>query len=122
MPYSSGSLSVEGSIAYVEQEPILFSDTIKSNIIFGRKLNEVQYNKVVSLSCLIDDFQILPKKDQTLVGEKGITLSGGQKARLVLARALYGNADIYLLDDPLSAVDAKVAKKLFSKCIKPLSE
>ena len=57
-----------------------------------------------------------------MVGEKGITLSGGQKARLVLARALYGNADIYLFDDPLSAVDAKVAKKLFSKCIKPLSE
>ena len=56
------------------------------------------------------------------MGERGITLSGGQKARLTLARALYGDADIYLLDDPISAVDAKVAKKLFRKCIRPLSE
>ena len=70
----------------------------------------MEYNRAVTLSCLKYDFEILPQKDQTIVGEKGITLSGGQKARLVLARALYGNADIYLFDDPLSAVDAKVAK------------
>ena len=56
------------------------------------------------------------------MGERGITLSGGQKARLTLARAIYEDADIYLLDDPISAVDAKVAKKLFRKCIRPLSE
>ena len=74
------------------------------------------------MSCLKADFEILPEKDQTVVGERGITLSGGQKARLILARALYTDADIYLLDDPISAVDAKVAKQIFRKCIRPLSE
>ena len=63
---------------------------------------------------------ILPGEDKTIVGEKGVTLSGGQKARLSLARALYGEADIYLLDDPISAVDSKVAKKIFNNCIRNL--
>ena len=73
------------------------------------------------MSCLRSDFDILARKDETVVGEKGITLSGGQKARLVLARALYADGDIFLLDDPISAVDAKVAREIFSKCIRPLS-
>ena len=73
------------------------------------------------MSCLVYDFRLLSKGDQTLIGEKGITLSGGQKARLSLARAIYADADIYLLDDPISAVDAKVAKKLFQNCLKELS-
>ena len=73
------------------------------------------------MSCLKADFEILSEKDKTIVGEKGITLSGGQKARLILARAIYADADIYLLDDPISAVDAKVAKQLF-RCITTLSE
>ena len=64
----------------------------------------------------------MAQKDETLVGEKGITLSGGQKARLILARALYADGDIYLFDDPISAVDAKVAKKIFHECIQPLSK
>lgn len=64
----------------------------------------------------------MAQKDETLVGEKGITLSGGQKARLILARALYADGDIYLFDDPISAVDAKVAKKIFNECILPLSK
>ena len=67
------------------------------------------------------DLEILTQKDETMVGEKGITLSGGQKARLVLARALYADGDIFLFDDPISAVDAKIAKELFTNCIKPLS-
>ena len=74
------------------------------------------------MSCLRADFKILPQKDKTMVGQKGVTLSGGQKARLILARAIYANSDIYLLDDPISAVDSKVAKQLFKKCIRHLSE
>jgi ATP-binding cassette subfamily C (CFTR/MRP) protein 4 len=77
---------------------------------------------VVEEACLNPDFQILEEGDQTLVGEKGITLSGGQKARVALARALYSDADIYLLDDPISAVDSKVAKQIHEKCLKKLSQ
>lgn len=74
------------------------------------------------LSCLILDFKILENGDQTIVGEKGTTLSGGQKARLSLARALYADGDIFILDDPISAVDSKVAKKIHQECIVPLSK
>ena len=74
------------------------------------------------MSCLKNDFKVLADGDMTIVGEKGVTLSGGQKARLALARAIYGDADIYLLDDPISAVDARVAKKIFHNCIKPLGK
>ena len=115
-------MKVGGQIAYVEQEPIVFSDTIRKNILFGRKYDEEKYEHVVKSSCLKADFQILAEGDQTVVGEKGITLSGGQKARLALSRALYADGDIYLLDDPISAVDAKVAKKIFEGCLRPLSE
>jgi ATP-binding cassette subfamily C (CFTR/MRP) protein 4 len=68
------------------------------------------YDRAVKLSCLTSDFQILHEGDQTIVGEKGITLSGGQKARVALARAIYTDADIFIFDDPISAVDSKVAK------------
>ena len=122
IPYYSGKLEVEGKIAYVEQEPIVFSDTIQKNILFGRIYDEIQYDRAINLSCLKADLAILPGGDQTVIGEKGITLSGGQKARLTLARALYGEVDIYLLDDPISAVDSKVAKKIFHDCIKVLGQ
>lgn len=98
----------------------MFSDTIYNNIIFGRTYDDHQYDRAITLSCLKDDLMILPGGDKTIVGEKGVTLSGGQKARLALARALYGEADIYLLDDPISAVDSKVAKKIFHDCIRSL--
>lgn len=73
--------------------------------------------KVIKMSCLDTDLEILHERDQTMVGQRGITLSGGQKARVILARALYSNADIYLFDDPISAVDAKVAKKIYEQVI-----
>ena len=122
MPYYSGQLQRRGSVAYVEQEPILFSDTIRNNITFGKPFDNNLYERVVTVSCLQSDFVILAAGDQTIVGEKGATLSGGQKARVALARALYANADIYLMDDPISAVDSRVAKKIFEKCLKPLSQ
>lgn len=71
---------------------------------------------------MVSDLKILSDGEETIVGEKGVTLSGGQKARLSLARALYADSDIYLFDDPISAVDAKVAKKIFDSCLRPLSE
>ncbi len=101
---------------------MIFSETIKNNILFGREFSADLYQRVIEQSCLISDFEILDKGDETLVGERGITLSGGQKARVSLARALYAEADIYLLDDPISAVDSKVARNIQEKCIKPLSK
>lgn len=118
LPFYSGKLAIEGTIAYVEQEPIVFSDTVKNNVIFGRNYNKLQYDKAIELSCMDSDLKLLEKGEETIVGEKGITLSGGQKARLALARAIYTQADIYLLDDPISAVDAKVAKIIFNDCIR----
>ncbi|KAL4485438.1 hypothetical protein ABPG72_008306 [Tetrahymena utriculariae] len=103
--------------AYVEQEPYIFSATIRENILFGKSFEEKWYNTVVQACCLDHDFQVIDKGDQTLVGERGANLSGGQKARISLTRALYSNADAYLLDDPLSAVDSKVSKLLINKAI-----
>ncbi|KAL4438299.1 hypothetical protein ABPG74_009722 [Tetrahymena malaccensis] len=103
--------------AYVEQEPYIFSATIRENILFGKYFDEKWYNTVVQACCLDHDFQVIDKGDQTLVGERGANLSGGQKARISLARALYSDADVYLLDDPLSAVDSKVSKQLINRAI-----
>ncbi|KAL4434857.1 hypothetical protein ABPG74_021196 [Tetrahymena malaccensis] len=105
------------SVAYVEQEPYIFSSTVRDNILFGKSYDEQWYNQVVKQCCLLPDFKEMAKGDQTEIGERGINISGGQKARISLARAVYSKADIYLLDDPLSAVDSKVAKKLFHNCI-----
>ncbi|KAJ6623028.1 ATP-binding cassette sub-family C member 4, partial [Pseudolycoriella hygida] len=113
----TGSINVQGSIAYVPQDPWIFSGTIQENILAGDKLDHEWYTLVVEACLLTQDINMLPEGDQTSVGEKGMTLSGGQKARVGLARAVYRNADIYLLDDPLSAVDVKVAKYLFENCI-----
>ena len=81
-----------------------------------------KYERAIELSCLKNDLGLLADGESTIVGEKGITLSGGQKARLALARALYGEANIYLLDDPISAVDSKVAKVIFENCIRKLGQ
>ena len=94
---------------------------MRSNILFGQKYQHEKYEAVIKRACLTSDFKLLAKGDQTIVGEKGVTLSGGQKARVSLARALYSEADIYLMDDPLSAVDSKVAREIFYSCLRPLS-
>ncbi|CAG2118899.1 unnamed protein product, partial [Medioppia subpectinata] len=87
------------------------------NILFGREYDERRYKDVVRVAALERDLKIFPFGDRTLVGEKGVSLSGGQKARITLARSLYKNADICLMDDPLSAVDAAVAEHIFEQCI-----
>jgi len=106
-----------GEISYASQDPWIFSGTIRQNILFGMPFEKQLYNSVVRISCLNDDFERFPHGDLTLVGDRGITLSGGQKARVNLARALYHGGDIFLLDDPLSSVDVRVANDIFRNCI-----
>jgi len=117
-PKTLGQLKFEGRVAYVEQEPIIFSGTVRDNILFGREYDEQLYKTVVRACNLHDDFRQFQDGDKTVVGERGITLSGGQKARISLGRALYSQSDIYLLDDPLSAVDSKVGRHIFNYAIK----
>lgn len=93
---------------------------MRDNILFGKEYDEQWYNTVIEACALQRDLEMLPDGDQTEIGERGITVSGGQKARLNLARAIYFNADIVLLDDPLSAVDAHVGKHLFDQAISGL--
>ncbi|XP_040165805.1 multidrug resistance-associated protein 4-like [Anopheles arabiensis] len=112
-----GRLEINGNLSYASQEPWLFEGTVKNNIVFTEDYQEKRYREVVSVCALERDFQLLPNGDQTIVGERGISLSGGQRARIGLARAIYRRADIYLLDDPLSAVDTHVGKHIFEECI-----
>ncbi|XP_023228581.1 multidrug resistance-associated protein 4-like [Centruroides sculpturatus] len=117
IPITSGKVSVKGKIAYASQEAWVFNETIKENILFGEEYQEDKYRKILHITALEKDISLFPKKDLTIVGERGVIMSGGQKARINLARALYLDADIFLLDDPLSAVDVPVAKHIFEKCI-----
>ncbi|XP_012274748.1 probable multidrug resistance-associated protein lethal(2)03659 [Orussus abietinus] len=117
LPIQSGTLQVKGKIAYASQEPWLFAGSVRQNILFGRKMDHRRYENVVNVCQLKRDFSLLPFGDKTIVGERGISLSGGQRARVNLARAVYADAAIYLLDDPLSAVDTHVGKHMFQECI-----
>ncbi|CAG2107663.1 unnamed protein product, partial [Medioppia subpectinata] len=117
LPVLSGDMLISGTVAYAAQEPWNFNDSVRNNILFGREYDEDRYKQVVEVCALERDLQIMPYGDKTLVGEKGLSLSGGQKARINLARALYRNTDIVLMDDPLSAVDASVAEHIFDRCI-----
>ncbi|XP_036105459.1 multidrug resistance-associated protein 4 isoform X8 [Molossus molossus] len=114
---SQGLVTVHGRIAYVAQQPWVFSGTVRSNILFGKKYEKERYEKVIKACALTKDLELLEDGDLTVIGDRGTTLSGGQKARVNLARAVYQDADIYLLDDPLSAVDAEVGRHLFQLCI-----
>ncbi|XP_017022525.1 probable multidrug resistance-associated protein lethal(2)03659 [Drosophila kikkawai] len=113
-----GEIKVNGTMSYASQEPWLFSGTVRQNILFGQPMDRRRYAKVVKKCALERDFELLPFKDKTIVGERGASLSGGQKARISLARAVYRETSIYLLDDPLSAVDTHVARHLFEQCMR----
>ncbi|KAJ8713564.1 hypothetical protein PYW07_013934 [Mythimna separata] len=118
-----GTLSLGGArVSYASQEPWLFVATVRENILFGLPYDRIRYKKVIRACALVRDFELLPHGDSTLVGERGISLSGGQRARIGLARACYRQADIYLLDDPLSAVDTHVGKHMVSECVMGLLE
>ncbi|KAJ1514976.1 Multidrug resistance-associated protein 1 [Coelomomyces lativittatus] len=108
-----GEIVVRGKLSYCPQQPWIQNASVKDNILFGLPFDEVKYQRAIHLACLKRDLEQLPDGELTEIGEKGINLSGGQKARINLARAIYFDADIVLLDDPLSAVDAHVGRFLF---------
>ena len=113
----NSKIYVNGTISYVAQIPWIQNDTLKNNILFYQPFDEERYNKIIELSELKPDLEILEGGDLTEIGEKGVNLSGGQKARITIARALYAEKDIYLLDDPISALDANVGMKVMKNCI-----
>ena len=131
-----GTVVLKGKISYASQDPWVFSGTVRDNILFGSHFDESWYHTVVEacalskvvylmmlishnihayISSSLQDIKQLPQGDFTFVGERGVTLSGGQKSRVNLARAVYHRAQVYLLDDPLSAVDTVVARHIFDK-------
>ncbi|XP_072488242.1 ATP-binding cassette sub-family C member 11 [Notamacropus eugenii] len=118
MNLHTGSVGVNGSLAYVPQQAWIFGGTVRSNILMGKKYDQARYHQVIHSCSLKRDLEILPYGDMTEIGERGLNLSGGQKQRISLARAVYANCEVYLLDDPLSAVDAHVGKHIFEECIK----
>ena len=114
----SGKCEVFGNIAYASQVPWLFSDaTIQQNILCGLDYDAARYKKVIEVTALGTDLILLKHGDQTIIGENGITLSGGQKARISLARCIYVETDVYLLDDPFSAVDSDVGRHIIDFAI-----
>ncbi|XP_068402432.1 ATP-binding cassette sub-family C member 5 isoform X5 [Eschrichtius robustus] len=117
MSLLEGSIAVNGTFAYVAQQAWILNATLRDNILFGKEFDEERYNSVLNSCCLRPDLAILPHSDLTEIGERGANLSGGQRQRISLARALYSDRDIYILDDPLSALDAHVGNHIFNSAI-----
>ncbi|XP_057446650.1 ABC transporter C family member 10-like isoform X2 [Lotus japonicus] len=117
VPVTKGNIEVYGKFAYVSQTSWIQRGTIQENILFGSDLDAQRYQETLDRCSLVKDLELFPHGDLTEIGERGVNLSGGQKQRIQLARALYQNADVYLLDDPFSAVDAHTATNLFSEYI-----
>lgn len=117
MKIVSGRVEISPSVAYVPQEPWIMLGTVRENIVLGSRVNEEHYWEVVRMCGLLPDLSQMKKGDLTVIGDRGSTISGGQKARIALARAVYRESEVYLLDDPLSAVDAQVGLHIFNECI-----
>ncbi|CAL9134066.1 unnamed protein product [Musa acuminata var. zebrina] len=117
IPKLGGSVKVSGSKAYVSQSPWLLSGNVRENIVFGLPFDNEKYEKIIEVCALKKDFELFANGDLTQIGERGINMSGGQKQRIQLARAVYQDADIYLLDDPFSALDAHTGTQLFKDCL-----
>ena len=111
-------IKINGSIAYVPQKAWILNDTVRNNIVFKRNFDEEKYKRVVNICQLNPDFELFKSGDMTQVSDKGGNLSGGQKTRITIARAVYSDADIYLFDDPLSALDSHVGELIFNGLIK----
>uniref|UniRef100_A0A672SZK4 Multidrug resistance-associated protein 5-like n=1 Tax=Sinocyclocheilus grahami TaxID=75366 RepID=A0A672SZK4_SINGR len=116
--YVEGTVAVNGDFAYVAQQAWILNASFRDNILFGKEMEEERYQAILSACCLRLDLAILPNADLTEIGERGANLSGGQRQRISLARALYSNGDIYILDDPLSALDAHVGNHIFNNAIR----
>ncbi|GLT67384.1 hypothetical protein SLA2020_396980 [Shorea laevis] len=117
-PISNASVVVRGTVAYVPQISWIFNATVRDNILFGSPFNLGRYEKAIDVTALQHDLDLLPGGDLTEIGERGVNISGGQKQRVSMARAAYSNSDVYIFDDPLSALDAHVGRQVFDKCIK----
>ena len=113
--YLEGNIKISGTISFVSQNAWILNDTIEQNILFFKEMEREKYNKIIRICQLEQDLLIFPLGDQTEIGEKGVNLSGGQKARLAIARAIYNDSEIYIFDDPLSALDAYVGMNLFNE-------
>ncbi|KAG0081531.1 hypothetical protein BGZ93_010781, partial [Podila epicladia] len=114
-----GAVRIRGQVTYAAQQPWIVNATLRDNIVFGLEFDAKKYDYIIHVCGLSPDIDMLPAGDQTEIGERGINLSGGQKQRVSLARAAYQDADVYLLDDPLSAVDAHVDQHLWENLIGP---
>ncbi|KAG5635613.1 hypothetical protein H0H81_010631 [Sphagnurus paluster] len=117
MRKTRGEVAFGGTVSYVAQAPWIRNATVRENILFGREEDEEKFREIIKACHLQHDLEVLPQGERTEIGEKGINLSGGQKARVSLARAAYSGSDIVLLDDPLSAVDAFVGKAILEECL-----
>eukprot|EP01122_Echinamoeba_exundans_P009591 TRINITY_DN342_c1_g1_i1.p1 TRINITY_DN342_c1_g1~~TRINITY_DN342_c1_g1_i1.p1 ORF type:complete len:1306 (+),score=276.46 TRINITY_DN342_c1_g1_i1:705-4622(+) len=117
IPHVTGEVVVNGQLAYVPQEAWIFNATVRDNILFGQPFDEKRYTKVLKMAALGPDLDILPARDMTHIGDRGTNLSGGQKQRVSIARALYADKDVYVFDDPFSAVDSHVAKHLVENAV-----
>uniref|UniRef100_A0A7N0T3S0 ABC-type xenobiotic transporter n=1 Tax=Kalanchoe fedtschenkoi TaxID=63787 RepID=A0A7N0T3S0_KALFE len=117
-PMDGADVVIRGSVAYVPQVSWIFNATVRDNILFGSPFEAHKYDKAIDVSALRHDLELLPGGDLTEIGERGVNISGGQKQRVSLARAVYSDSDVYIFDDPLSALDAHVARQVFDKCIK----
>lgn len=113
-----GSCEIYGKISYASQTPWIFEGTVRQNIVFTEEFDDKKFQKVLKVCCLDNDIVRMPHEDLTYVGECGHSLSGGQSARINLARAMYQNADIYILDDTMAALDFKIGKYIIQHCIK----
>ena len=120
MTKTSGSFEINGSLALCTQEPFIMNRTLRDNILFESPMERERYDATLAACALVDDLVSLPGGDLTEIGERGINISGGQKSRVALARAVYSNSDVYILDDVLSAVDAHVGKHIFNECVTKL--
>ncbi|CAN0874920.1 ABC transporter C family member 2 [Linum grandiflorum] len=112
------TVAVKGTVAYVPQVSWIFNATLRDNILFGSVYEPERYWKTIDVTALYHDLDILPGHDLTEIGERGVNISGGQKQRVSMARAIYSNSDVYIFDDPLSALDAHVGRQVFNRCIK----
>lgn len=117
VPASLGSVCRQGTMAYVAQEPWIVNATLKENITFGCAEDEERYNSILDATALKPDLQAIYGGDQAEIGERGINLSGGQKARVELARAIYTDRDIVLMDDVMSAVDNQAGQTIMKEAI-----
>ncbi|KAM3748774.1 hypothetical protein ACB098_05G133800 [Castanea mollissima] len=117
-PVGDSSVIIRGTVAYVPQISWIFNATVRENILFGSKFEPTRYWKAIDVTAMQHDLDLLPGHDFTEIGERGVNISGGQKQRVSMARAVYSNSDVYIFDDPLSALDAHVARQVFNSCLK----